>query len=164
LHDPGARGGLRHRQISILENSVMAEALLRLSHLLRDDDYADTARATLASFALDYKRFGHFVAGYARAVDLLLHEPVHVTIIGPKASEATRALREAALEPYVASRIVQVVDPVEDMELLDRFGLPGPRTLFEPARAYVHRGRGSYAETSEPARLPALMSRTERGE
>jgi uncharacterized protein YyaL (SSP411 family) len=70
LHDPRARGGLRHRQISILENSVMAEALLRLSHLLRDDDYADTARATLASFAGDYKRFGHFVAGYARAVDL----------------------------------------------------------------------------------------------
>jgi hypothetical protein len=164
LHDPGARGGLRRRQISILENSVMAEALLRLSHLLRDDDYADAARAALASFTGDYKRFGHFVAGYARAVDFCLHEPVHVTIVGPKGSEATRALRLAALRPYVASRIVQVVDPVEDMELLERFGLPGPRTLFEPARAYVHRGRGSYAETSEPSRLTALMARTERGE
>jgi uncharacterized protein YyaL (SSP411 family) len=164
LHDPGARGGLRHRQISILENSVIAEVLLRLSHLLRDDDYADAARATLASFAGDYKRFGHFVAGYGRAVDLLLHEPVHVTIVGPKGSEATRALRTAALKPYLASRIVQVVDPVEDMELLDRFCLPGPRTLFEPARAYVHRARGSYAETSDPARLPALLARTERSE
>jgi hypothetical protein len=59
---------------------------------------------------------------------------------------------------------VQVVDPVEDMELLDRFCLPGPRTLFEPARAYVHRARGSYAETSDPARLPALLARTERSE
>jgi len=162
LHDPGARGGLRRRQISILENSVMAEALLRLSRLLGDDDYADAARATLASFAGDYKRFGHFVAGYARAIDLLFHEPVHVTIVGPKGAEATRALREAALRPYVASRIVQVVDPVEDMELLDHFGLPGPRNLFEPARAYVHRGKGSYAETSEPGRLAALMTRTER--
>jgi uncharacterized protein YyaL (SSP411 family) len=162
LHDPGARGGLRHRQVSILENSVMAEALLRLSHLVRDDDYADAARAALESFATGYKRFGHFVAGYARAVDLLFHEPVHVTIVGPRAAEATRALREAALRPYVASRIVQVVDPVADMELLERFGLPGPRTLFEPARAYVHRGKESYAETSDPERLAALMTRTEK--
>ena len=38
------------------------------------------------------------------------------------------------------------------------------KTLFEPARAYVHRGRGSYAETSDPARVAALMARTERGE
>jgi uncharacterized protein YyaL (SSP411 family) len=164
LHDPGARGGLRRRQISILENSVMAEALLRLSHLLRDDDYADAARAALQSFVTDYKRFGHFVAGYARAVDLVVHEPVHVTIVGPRSAEATRALREAALRPYVASRIVQVIDPVEDVEFLDRFGLPGPRTLFEPARAYVHRAKGSYAETADPTRLAALMTRTERGE
>ena len=163
LHDPGARGGLRHRQVSILENSVMAESLLRLSHLVRDDDYADTARGALESFSASYKRFGHFVAGYARAVDLLFHEPVHVTIVGPRGAEATRALREAALRPYVSSRIVQVVDPIEDAELLEKFGLPGPRTLFEPARAYVHRARESYAETSEPERLAALMTRTERG-
>jgi len=85
-----------------------------------------------------------------------------VTIVGPKTSEATRVLRLAALRPYVASRIVQVVDPIADAEILDRFGLPGPRTLFEPARAYVHRGKESYAETADPARLAALMTRTEK--
>jgi len=162
LHDPGARGVLRQRQLSILENSIMAEALLRLSHLVRESGFADAARAALASFAGDYKRYGHFVAGYARAVDLLFNEPVHVTIIGPRTSEATRVLRLAALRPYVASRIVQVVDPIADAEILDRFGLPGPRTLFEPARAYVHRGKESYAETADPARLAALMTRTEK--
>jgi uncharacterized protein YyaL (SSP411 family) len=162
LHDPGARGGLRQRQLSILENAVMAEVLLRLSHLVRETGFADAARAALASFAGDYKRYGHFVAGYARAVDLLFNEPVHVTIVGPRASEATRVLRLAALKPYVASRIVQVVDPIDDAEILERFGLPGPRTLFEPARAYVHRGKGSYAETPDPARLAALMTRTEK--
>jgi uncharacterized protein YyaL (SSP411 family) len=162
LHDPSARGGLRQRQLSILENSVMAEVLLRISHLTRERGFADAARAALASFAGDYKRYGHFVAGYARAVDLLFNEPVHVTIVGPKASEATRVLRLAALRPYVASRIVQVVDPIADAEILDRFGLPGPRTLFEPARAYVHRGKESYAETADPARLAALMMRTEK--
>lgn len=162
-HDPSAHGGLRRRNRSILENSVMAEALLRLSHLTRDNDYADTARETLASFATDYKRYGHFVAGYARAVDLLFHEPVLVTIVGPRGSLATRDLAEAALRPYVASRIVQIIDPIEDAELFERSGLPGPRNLFEPAHAYVHRGRESYAETADPVRLPALMTRIERG-
>ncbi len=162
LHDPSARGVLRQRQLSILENAVMADALLRLSHLVRESGFADVARAALASFAGDYKRYGHFVAGYARAVDLLFNEPVHVTIVGPKTSEATRVLRLAALRPYVASRIVQVVDPIADAEILDRFGLPGPRTLFEPARAYVHRGKESYAETADPARLAALMTRAEK--
>jgi hypothetical protein len=163
LHDPTAHGGLRRRNRSILENAVMAEALLRLSHLVRDKDYAETARETLESFATDYKRYGHFVAGYARAVDLLFHEPVHVTIIGPRLAEHTRALADAALRPYVASRIVQIIDPIEDAELFERSGLPGPQNLFEPARAYVHQGRGSYAETADPVRLPALMTRTERG-
>jgi len=75
----------------------------------------------------------------------------------------TRALADAALRPYVASRIVQIIDPIEDAELFERSGLPGPQNLFEPARAYVHQGRGSYAETADPVRLPALMTRTERG-
>jgi uncharacterized protein YyaL (SSP411 family) len=162
-HDPTAFGGLRRRNRSILENAVMAEALLRLARLMRADDYADTARETLQSFASDYKRFGHFVAGYARAVDLFFHEPVHVTIVGPRNSQLAHQLAEAALGPYVASRIVQMIDPVHDRELFDRSGLPGPRSLFEPARAYVQRGRGSLAETADPTRLPALMTRVERG-
>lgn len=163
LHDPAAHGGLRRRNRSILENSVMAEALLRLARLTREDDYADTARETLASFVSDYKRYGHFVAGYARAVDLLFHEPLHVTIVGSRHAESTRALAEAALRPYVASRIVQIIDPGEDVDLLERSGLPAPESSIEPPRAYVARGRESYAETSDAARLPALMTRTERG-
>lgn len=162
-HDPTAYGGLRRRNRSILENAVMAEALVRLARLMREDDYADTARATLESFATDYKRYGHFVAGYARAVDLFFHEPLHVTIVGPRNSELSRQLVEAALRPYVASRIVQLVDPVQDKELFERSGLPGPRSLFEPARAYVQQGKGSWAETADPGRLPALMTKVERG-
>jgi uncharacterized protein YyaL (SSP411 family) len=77
----------------------MAEALLRLSHFTRDETWAAVARETLASFANDYKSYGHFVAGYARAVDLVLHPPVHVTIVGPREREDTRALQRAALAP-----------------------------------------------------------------
>jgi uncharacterized protein YyaL (SSP411 family) len=159
-HDPGARGGLRRRKRSILENAVMAEALLRLSHFTRERSWADVARETLESFLGDYKRYGHFVAGYARAVDLHLHPPVHVTIVGPLEREDTWTLRRAALAPYVASRIVQTIDPRAQAALLERVGLPA--TGEGAARAYVHRGRESYAETTDPARLPALMTRIER--
>ncbi len=158
-YDPGARGGMQRRNRSILENAVMAEALLRLSHLTRQDDYRDTAREALASFVLDYKRYGHFVAGYARAVDLLFHPPVHVTILGRRDDPRTRELVDAALKPYVASRIVQALDPATDARLIERCGLPQSREDDAP-HAYVHRGRESYAETSDASRLPALMTRT----
>lgn len=161
-YDPSARGGLKRRDRSILENSVMAESLLRLAALSRDPDYADTAREALASFASDWKRHGHFTAGYARAVDLLFHEPVRVTVVGSPDAPDVRALLRAAWKPYVASRIVQVLDPARDGELLQRSSLPALQP-GEKARAYVERGRESYAETADPARLAALMARVERG-
>jgi len=159
-YDPKARGSLRQRNSSILENAVMADALLRLSHVCFDSDLADKAREVLKAFLPNYKSYGHFVAGYARVVDLLINPPLHVTIIGPRAAEETRALRNAALAPYVASRIVQTIDPDEDVELFAKSGLPAPRD--QVARAYVHRGQESYAETSKLERIAALMLGVER--
>lgn len=156
-HDPYARGGLRRRNRSILENSVVAEALLRLSLLSGQQDYEDNAREALRSFTGTYKRYGHYVAGYARAVDLLFHQPVVVTVVGQRDTPETQALMQAALRPYVASRIVRNVDPDRDPELFERTGLPQP---MDGPRAYVERGRESYADTSDPKRLPALMMRT----
>ena len=162
--DPAARGSLQRRDRSLLENAVMAEALLRLSYRTHDEDYRECAVRALASFAADYKRFGHFVAGYGRAVDLLLHPPVLVTIVGPAGAPATQALVRAALGPYVASRVVQQLDPERDGALLAASCLPSAEPDGEPgARAYVHSPRGSWAETADPLRLPALMSRIERG-
>jgi hypothetical protein len=157
VYDPYARGDLRNRNRSILENSVVAEALLRLSLLADERDYEDSAREALASFTGTYRRYGHYVAGYARAVDLLFHQPVVVTVVGRREAHETQALLQAALRPYVASRIVRNLDPARDAELLERSGLPHSE---EGPRAYVERGRESYADTSDPGRLPALMMRT----
>lgn len=160
-HDPRARGGLRRRDTSILDNATMAEAMVRLGHMTRDESLLDKGREVLAAFLGEYKRYGHHVASYGRAVDLLVHPPVRVTVVGPRDADRTRALRIAALRPYVSSRIVQTIDPVQDRELFDRTRLPVPRPE-DVARAYVDRGQESYAETSKPERLPALMARTER--
>lgn len=156
-YDPYAHGGLRRRNRSILENSVMAEALLRLALLTGERDYEDNAREALASFTGTYRSNGHYVAGYARAVDLLFHQPVVVTVVGASHAPATKALMQAALQPYIASRIVRCIDPQRDKELLERSALPananGPH-------AYVERGRESYADTQDPRALPGLMMRT----
>jgi len=157
--DPSARGPMRRRSRSLLENSVFAEALIRLAQLTRNEHWREVAGRTLAVFANDYKSQGHLAASYARAVDLWLNPPVHVTIVGDAHSEDTAALRRAALTPYVASRLVQTLDPVRDAAWLERLGLVAPADGV--ARAYVSRGRESYAETTSAARLPALMTRIE---
>jgi hypothetical protein len=159
-HDPLARGSLRRRERSILDNAQMAEALLRLAHLTRRQEFADVARETLQAFAGDYRRYGPFVAGYARAVDLFLHPPVHVTIVGQRGAAQAEALRAAALRPYVASRIVQVLDPSAEPEVFERSGLHA-RADAGGVRAFLERGRESFADTDDPRRLVALMTRVE---
>jgi uncharacterized protein YyaL (SSP411 family) len=159
------RGGRAREDRELVENAVLAEALIRLGHLVREPELIARGRAALASFAHDHLRFGFDAAAYGRAVDLCVHPPVHVTIVGrsddPVARAQTMALRAAALRPYVASRIVQSIDPLAEPELFARTGLPRLRG-GAPARAYVAQGERSYAETSDAHRLPALMARTER--
>ena len=162
-HDLLWRAAARRASRSIQDNALAAEAFLRLAHVARQERWAQLATDTLKSFAGDYKRHGEFVASYARSVDLLLHPPVHVTIVGDRSAKSTQALHAAALAPYVASRIVQVIDPVQDAELFERSGLVEPRgsSTNWNARAFMERGRESFAETSDPARLVALMTRVE---
>ncbi|MDA1265135.1 MAG: DUF255 domain-containing protein, partial [Planctomycetota bacterium] len=78
--DPRARGGLRERDSSILENAGTAEALIRLGHMTCEPALIDRGQAALEAFLDDYRRFGHHVAGYGRAVNLLVHPPVHVIV------------------------------------------------------------------------------------
>jgi len=113
---------MQRRNRSILENSVMAEALLRLSALSRRPEFHDVAVETLRAFTDDYKEYGYYVAGYGRAVDLIFYQPLLITIVGDRASAEADALRRAALTPYVPSRIVQMLDPAYDPILIGRSG------------------------------------------
>jgi hypothetical protein len=122
LYDHRQYGSMRRRNRSILENSVMAEALLRLSFLARRPEFHDVAVKTLEAFTGDYKEYGYYVAGYGRAVDLIFYEPLVITVVGDRESEAADTLRRTALTPYVPSRIVQMLDPKHDPVLMGRSG------------------------------------------
>ncbi|MEZ5975368.1 MAG: thioredoxin family protein [Planctomycetota bacterium] len=158
LHDVQARGSLGERQSNLADNARFAEALVRLSSMCEMPAWRRTAREILFAFRSDWKRFGNRIAEYGRAVDLLVHEPVEVTIVGARTSDAAQALRRAALRPYVASRIVQIVDPELDPPALQQSGWPQPAP-GEDAVAYLHQSGQSYGRTTDPAALAGLMVR-----
>jgi len=159
LVDQTYSGSMRRRNRSILENSVMAEALVRLSYLSRRNEFYEEAVRTLESFAGHYKEFGYYVAGYGRAVDLIFYEPLFVTIVGDRNSEGADALRRAALANYVPSRIVQMLDPNHDPILIGRGGYP---TVDRPT-VYLCVGKTTVAVVDDPQVLQQKMDEIERG-
>lgn len=158
LHDPRSHGTMRRRNRSILENSVMAEALVRLSYLSRRREFHEEAIAALEAFAGDYKEYGYYVAGYGRAVDLVFYEPLFITIVGDRESGAADDLRRAALAQYVPSRIVQMLDPARDPVLIGRAGYD---TSGEPT-AHVSVGQSEKLLVRDPAELPHSIDEIEK--
>ncbi len=152
------RGHAPRRNRSILENSVLAEALTRLAVLSRREEFRELAVEIIQSFASDHKQYGYFVAGFARAVDLLLYPPLVVTIVGDRASPSAKKLRIAAQKSYIPSRIVQMLDPKFDPILLSRSGLKPS----EKAKAYLTLERQTLGVFERPQDLVDKMKAVER--
>lgn len=138
-------------------NALMAEALLRLGVLTGDARWAARARAALDAFLGAERPHGYAGAGYGRALDLVLRAPVHVVVVGRAADPLRERLQDAALRPYVASRVALTVDPEQDAALCSRLGLLAADTAY----ALVRRAGRTLAITSDPGRLPALMAGSE---
>ncbi len=153
LYDTTTQGSMRRRNRSILENSVMAEALVRLSYLSRRPEFYDEAIRTLEAFTRHYKEYGYYVAGYGRAVDLVFYPPLTITIVADRESEQAAALRQAALCTYMPSRMVQMLDPRYDPILLERGGYD----TDGPAKAYVSVGKTTKAVVADPCELLQQM-------
>ncbi len=158
LHDPGNVGSMRRRNRSILDNATMAESLVRLSYLSRRPEFYTEATAALESFAADYKEYGYYVAGYGRAIDLIFYEPLFLTIVGDRTTDASAELRRTALATYVPSRIVQTLDPKYDPILLGRSGY---QVEAEPV-VHLTVGQSPRATARNPAELLAAIERIER--
>lgn len=157
LHDPAQQGSMRRRNRSILENSVMAEALVRLSYLSRRPEFYQEAVTTLEAFAKDYKEYGYYVAGYGRAVDLVFYEPLFLTIVGDRDSAAAVELRRTALSTYVPSRIVQMLDPRHDPILIGRAGY---KVESQPV-VYITVGRTTRSTVRTPEELLTAIEQIE---
>jgi len=157
-YEPAYTGSMRRRNRSILDNAVMAESLVRLSYLSRRPEFHDEALRTLECFAGDYKEYGYYVSGYARAVDLVFYEPLMITIVGQRDSEAAGALRRASLSTYVPSRMVQMLDPKFDPILLSRSGY---EVQASPV-VYLSVGKTTKAVVRTPEELLGKIGELER--
>ena len=149
LQDQNYHGSMLRRNRSILENSIMAEALVRLSYLSRRPEFYDEALQTLEAFTGDYKKYGYYVAGYGRAVDLIFYEPLFITIVGKHDHEDTDTLPRTPLSGYVPSRILHMLDPEHDPILIGRSGYQ----VESRAKAYLCVGRTTKAAVYDPDQL-----------
>jgi uncharacterized protein YyaL (SSP411 family) len=92
-------GRLRERIKPLPENAVAAIALMELDALLGDPELGlrDRARRALASVAGLARRHGILAAGFARALDRALREPVRIATANPELARAALAVHPYAV-------------------------------------------------------------------
>jgi uncharacterized protein len=124
LRGDDALGRLSLPDQPIVENGLLAEALLRLAALVGEARYRTSAQAVLRFYAQSSRASGPFAATYARALLRYLSPELTVRVVGESAR--TDAFREAALRlpsPFVAIRTMR---PSEASELR----LPADRAAY----------------------------------
>lgn len=114
------------------ENSIAADAFLRLHYLTGKEKYLESARRTLEHFASSYQRYGITAAAYGLAVELYLR-PVQIHIVGSKKDSVTRRLLNESLRVYNSLKVIEILDPAADTERLTNLKYPATKT----PRAYV---------------------------
>lgn len=164
------------------ENARLAAALARLALIERDSGLAARSRQILERLAPRIDELRDFAAETARAVLLVLREPLHVTVVGPEERAATKALLEQAHRLPRTHRVVDLLDPDRDADILERAGLgaaadvravagAGAPEAAESgtsgaaaqngARAYVCRGTTCAAPVTTPEDLERVAGATE---
>ena len=89
-------GHLTVREKALADNTVAAEAMIRLHQATRNDDYQQIAEATLSAFVEGYRENGEFAAEYGLAVHLLKNPMVEVTVEGNPEDAGCQELVAAA--------------------------------------------------------------------
>jgi uncharacterized protein YyaL (SSP411 family) len=133
-------------------NAVGALALLRLSRMFNAREYRQFAERLLNRHAPSLAAHGLFASTLLIAVDDLLHEPAHVTVVGASADPRTAALHRAALATYRPDKVVSIVADGTDSEPIPDAVRALVNSADEP-RAYVCAGMACALPTSDPEQL-----------
>ena len=94
---PDAIGHLQIREKVLADNTVAAQALIRLHQTTGNADYRQIAEATLSAFVETFREQGEFAADYGLAVHLLNNDHVEVTVEGKPEDAGCQALLAAAV-------------------------------------------------------------------
>lgn len=152
----------------VLENALLAEALVTLATITLDDAYLDVAKATLMEFTgvvpdssylgppnfrkveEDEERlFAPSASAWARAMDMMELGPVHLVVVGKDSLRTTKALVRTSLRARTLHWVVQVLDPVQEPDIVRSLGFPAT----EAPAVYLCIGRQCLAPIRSPGEL-----------
>jgi uncharacterized protein YyaL (SSP411 family) len=122
-----ALGALKTFNKPLDENSVAADAFLRLHYLTGKKKYLRTAKRTLEHFGAAYQIYGIMAAAYGLAVELYLR-PVEIHIVSRRKDSITRRFLDESLKVYNPLKAIQVLDPAEDTAKLTNLKYPATKT------------------------------------
>jgi uncharacterized protein YyaL (SSP411 family) len=137
--------------------SVASRVLLRLGSLVDPELAKPAERAVeqLASAAADNP------SGMSNTVclaDRIVRGPVDVVLVGPRTSEATRALAREVFRAQLPERTVAWADPADPRSLEACRALAEGKPAQPTPAAYVCRGRTCSLPVSEPSELARLLA------
>lgn len=111
-----------------VENSVAAESLIRLYYFTFSKEYFNQAEKILKSLWQKGVTYDIFDEDYALALERYFNYPISMVIVGDKKDPLTEALFKEVLGIYEPRKIIQLLDPRRDSELVKKKGLPTPKT------------------------------------
>ena len=132
-------------------NSIGADVLLRLALLTGDEAYARRAASILRAVAQVLERQPSAFGRMLCAADRLLGEQVDVVVAGPPASDDARAMREAAIGPFVPDLVLTAVAEDDAHAAWPLFA--GKAARDGRVTAYACRGYACDEPTRDPVRL-----------
>jgi uncharacterized protein YyaL (SSP411 family) len=157
VEDSEAFGALKLSDKPLEENSVAADAFLRLYHLTGKQNYFDAAKRTLGFFAKTYQGYGIMGGIYGMTVDLYL-SPVRMHIIGSRKEDVTNQFLKESLKIYNPLKIVEVIDPKYDKDRLKILGYPYSKLPTVYVCSY-----GKCNSTEDPTKISELLGDKRHG-
>ncbi|MDR7587178.1 MAG: thioredoxin domain-containing protein [Armatimonadota bacterium] len=137
-------------------NAVAARVLLRLSRLFHHLPYREAAEDLLRAWAPALAPHAVFASTLLLAVDDLLTEPAHVTVVGPLDDWRTAGLHAAARRTYRPDKIISVHGDGQDVPLP-----PVVQAMATAARqptAYVCAGTACAPPVTDPQVLADTLA------
>ncbi len=138
-------GYLQFPDKSLLDNSLLADCLVRLSVLTADEEYYGYAAGILKAFSHDFTHHGFNAAGYALALEHYLF-PIKVTIVAKK-KEQVEELLNLVLVVYDPRKSVKLLTLQDKKELSESgYAVESTPTLYICYGTMCSRPMKSYEE------------------
>ncbi|MDP2211802.1 MAG: DUF255 domain-containing protein [Candidatus Aquicultor sp.] len=120
-------GALAVKTTPVQENALLARQLYRLSYLGGDSKYEEMVGRTLAGLELGSSTPITALALFVLAVDEFLTQPVVLTAVTTGTEPGAKELLREAFRTYVPGKVIKLLDPVRDYEVVEGLGYPAEK-------------------------------------